>query len=290
MGNENDEVMDVILKELKNDITDEAERKELQAEEITEETDATETEETKETDSKEASEEKTEETENVEKTPQTKKYKIKYNGEDVELDVSDQDLVNHLQRSYDYETKINKLAEDRNLIAPYKRILETDWFKTKLEEGLRTGEIEKPAPVEKPSEEAIFEYNRKALDPDFDVIRKAMVDWALTLPEPMQWQLDNNYNVFNKEYDRVAKIIRKKKQEKPLNLNEKKKIDKIIAQKEDLKNKARVESSNTADAPETNSTKRVKDLQKILKHGPPSKKDEAAAELIFLKMYGNKNS
>ena len=229
-------------------------------------------------------EEKKEEAPTKEEVEALKVFKIKYAGEEKELKLTDDQLILQLQKAYDYDKKVAKLAEDRRDVEPFKHVLETDWFKQKLQEGIESGEISKPAEAPPPPEEAIFELERRKMDPDFENVREAMRNWALTLPVTMQHQLDSNVVVFNREYDRIAEKLRAPKTKAPLTLTPKdeKKVDKIIQTKEAAKQNARVEqpgstSEISADRARQN---RVRELKKQMKSGLHA--DEAAAEYLLL--------
>jgi len=216
------------------------------------------------------------------------KYKIKYNGEEKELELDEGELITKLQKAEDYDKKMAKLAEDRRLVEPFRNVIDTEWFKTKLAEGIESGEIEQPRQSEAPSEDAIFGLEKRKLDPDFSRVQEAMRNWAATLPVTMQVQLDSNVVVFNNEYDRIANILREKKQNKTLNLTERKAVDKIIANKEKSKASARLEGAGMeSEIPEGNvKARKLKDLKKIMKDGRPAQRDLAAAEYLLATAFG----
>jgi hypothetical protein len=219
-------------------------------------------------------------------------FKIKYAGEERELKLTQEQLIVKLQKAEDYDVKMAKLAEDRRQVEPFKHILDTPWFKGKLEEGLADGSIAKPAEVQPAPEEAIFDLERRKMDPDFENIREAMRTWALTLPAPMLYQLDNNVVVFNREYDRIAEKIRAPRHSPPLTLTKKdeKKVDKVIQAKEKAKDLGRIESAGSASELDPNKTKdeRVKELRRYMKKGGP-RQDEAAAAYLLLTAFSKDN-
>jgi len=217
--------------------------------------------------------------------PSLKVFKIKYAGEEKELKLTDEQIIQKLQKAEDYDKKMAKLAEDRRDVEPFKHILDTPWFKARLQEGLDSGEIAKPAEAPPPPEEAVFELERRKMDSDFEGIRAAMRTWAITLPATMQHQLDSNVVVFNREYDRIAEKLRAPRPTPQLNLTkaEEKKVDKVIQAKERAKEAGRVESpGNTSELdPGKAKDQRVKDLQRLMKKGGP-RQDEIAAEYLLL--------
>ena len=109
--------------------------------------------------------------------PSLQIFKIKYAGEDRELKLTQEQLINRLQKSEDYDTKIAKLAEDRREVEPFKQILETPKFKTFLEEGIADGSFSLPK-VQPPLDEDKFELERRKMDPDFPQIQEAMRNWV----------------------------------------------------------------------------------------------------------------
>jgi len=177
-----------------------------------------------------------------------------------------------------------RLAEDRRLVEPFRDVIDTEWFKEKLKEGVESGEIKQPRVIEHAPEDAIYELERRKLDPDFENVRAAMRSWSITLPPTMQVQLDSNVVVFNKEYDRIAGILREKRVNKPLTTLEKKKVDKIIEKKEAAKDLARTIDAGVGVEvnPGAAKDKRVRDLKRIMKDGRVGDRDSAAAEYLLL--------
>lgn len=228
---------------------------------------------------------KKEEAPTKEEVEALKVFKIKYAGEEKELKLTDEQIILNLQKAYDYDKKIAKLAEDRREVEPFKKILDTPWFKTKLEEGLASGEIEKPAEAPPPPEEAVFELERRKMDPDFENVREAMRNWAMTLPVTMQHQLDSNVVVFNREYDRVAAKLREPKTRPPLNLTpaQTKTVDKVIQAKERAKEAGRIEAPGSTSElnPDRARQTKVRDLKKAMKQGGRGS-DAAAAEFLLM--------
>ena len=216
-------------------------------------------------------------------------FKIKYEGVEKELKLTPEQLINRLQKAEDYDTKMARLAEDRRAVEPFKHVLDTPWFKQKLEEGLAAGEIERPAQVAPAAEEDVFELERRKMDPDFEGVRAAMRAWAITLPITMQFQLDNNVSLFNKEYDRVAAKLRAPRHTPPPNLTaaQTKVVDKVIERKEVAKSAARVESPGSAPeiTPDRAKANRVRELKKAMKDG--TKRDEAAAEFLLITQFSD---
>jgi hypothetical protein len=154
-----------------------------------------------------------------------------------------------------------------------------------LEEGLADGSISKAPEAPAAPEEAIFELERRKMDPDFEGVRAAMRSWAITLPVTMQHQLDNNVVIFNREYDRVAARLRAPRTQAPIVLTkvEEKKVDKVIQAKERAKESGRIEAPGAATElnPDQAKEHRLRELKREMKKGGP-RQDEIAAEYLLL--------
>lgn len=215
-------------------------------------------------------------------------FKIKYKGEEKELKLSAEQLVERLQLAEHYNINMSKLAEDRQEVEPFKHILDTPWFKSKLEEGLADGSITKPADAPPPSAEDAYELERRKTDPDFATIQKAMHDWAITQPATIYNAVNTNVAVFNKEYDRAAAKLRAPKNTPPLNLTPKqeKQVDKVIQAKEKAKDSARIESPGSTSEISADKLRqnKLKDLKKAMKAGGP-RSAEASAEYLLMTVF-----
>lgn len=228
--------------------------------------------------------------------PEKFNFKIKYRGEGKELSLTKDELIARLQMAEDYQIKTSELARERGEIEPYKPILKSPAFQEWLKEQVESGTFVPPKAAPEPARDAMYEYYRRKADPDFDVVQAELRAYSLALPPEAQAILDQDPNVFNREYDRIAQIVRGRKQTANPDPapDAKPKVDpeiteKILKSKEVLKDKGIVEKPGTA-PDETDDVKwkrREKDLVKALRESGGHDMD-LAAELLLHRGFAGK--
>ena len=211
--------------------------------------------------------------------PEKQKFKLKVQGEELEQELTQEQLVARLQMAEDYQRKTMALAEERRKIEPFLPIIEKPEFKQWLSDQVEAGAIEAPKTAQRPSDEDIIKYRIREQEPEFREIQRLMAEWAVTLPSYEADILATNHRVFNDTYDRFKTTYTAKKKEaepkppepQPQTLKiDPKDLERIIQAKEVQKEKAHVESPGGA-VPEVDPMKewrRVdRELRKAVREG-----------------------
>ena len=206
--------------------------------------------------------------------PEKYKFSLKVHGEQIEQELTREQLIAKLQLSEDYTKKTQALAEERKRIEPYLPIIDKPEFKEWLDTQVQIGAIEAPAQPPPPAPEDVMGYRLRAQDPEFQDIKDAMVEWAATLPQHEAGFIDNNHRVFNVTYDRFKAARGTKAQPVPTPAPATKAdpevIKKSIAAKEVAKASARVESPG-GQAPDVDPSREWKrtdrELQRAVRDG-----------------------
>jgi hypothetical protein len=114
-------------------------------------------------------------------------------------------------------------------------------------------------------------YRLRSRDPDFQTIREAMAEWAVTLPQYEANQLESNHRVFNQAYDRFKDAQAKNSPSPPSQkqVATKEVAEAVIAAKELRKDAARTEKAglHTDPDPEKPLQQRISILQKRSRAG-----------------------
>lgn len=183
--------------------------------------------------------------------PEKHKFKLKVQGEELEQELTQEQLVARLQMAEDYQRKTMALAEERRKIEPFLPIIEKPEFKQWLSDQVEAGAIEAPKTAPRPSDEDIIKYRIREQEPEFREIQHLMAEWAVTLPSYEADILATNHKVFNDTYDRFKATYQAKKLEAqpipppkepaPVRIDPKD-LERIIQSKEVSKAQAHVES------------------------------------------------
>lgn len=198
------------------------------------------------------------------KPPEKQKFKLKVHGEDIERELSPEEIVAKLQMAEDYHLKTSQLAEQRRKIEPFLPIIDKPVFKQIVDEMVSRGEIEAPQPTTPPSPEDVIGYRLRCAEPDFKEIQASVTEWATTLPVYEADILDKNHKAFNDAYDRfkglrASKIAPTVAPPAPSTAD----IEKSIAAKEVAKETARVEAP-TGTTPEVDPAREWKKIDRQL--------------------------
>ena len=178
------------------------------------------------------------------KIPEKQKYKLMVRGEMKEKEYSNDEIVARLQMAESYDLRNDELRKKHKEIEPFLHVFERPDFKEWLETKVQVGEITPPSPPPPPAGDEVVRYRLRTQDPEFSEIKSQMIAWAATLPDNEAEIINTNYRAFNEAYDHF-KATRQKPTgvvtTQPLIAEHKREIDKVIAQKEVVKQQARVE-------------------------------------------------
>ena len=179
------------------------------------------------------------------KAPEKLKFTLKVHGEQIERELTKEELTTRLQLAEDYTRKTQSLAEERKKIEPFLPIIEKPEFKEWLDTQVQLGTIEAPKAPPPPAPEDVVGYRLRTQEPDFKEIQSAMVEWAATLPQHEAGFINDNHRVFNEVYDRFKAAKGAKAQPKetpaPVAQADPELLKKAIAAKEVAKTVAKVE-------------------------------------------------
>ena len=180
------------------------------------------------------------------KEPEKLKFSLKVHGEEINRELTREEITARLQLAEDYTKKTQALAEDRKKIEPFLPIIEKQEFKDWLDTQVQIGAIEAPKAPPPPAPEDVMGYRMRTQDPDFNEIQSAMVEWSATIPQHEASFINENHRVFNDVFDRFKAARGTKAQPatpaKPAEKADQKLIEKAIALKEVAKANARVET------------------------------------------------
>ena len=193
-------------------------------------------------------------------TPGKQKFKLKVYGEELEKEFDQNELVATLQKGMASEKRFQEVAAKEREVEPFQHIVKSAKFKEWLDAQVQAGEIEAPAPPPKPEPEDIMGYRLRAKDPDFNVIREAMAEWAVTLPQYEASQLESNHRVFNMAYDRFKTAQSQNKPAAPPEkvVATKEVAEAVLAAKEQRKDTARSERAGLHTEADPNRAKQQK--------------------------------
>jgi hypothetical protein len=217
--------------------------------------------------------------------PERFKIKLKLRGEELEKEYTPDQLRAKLQMGEDYPLKTAEIAKERDWYKAHKNIFESkefsEWLSTQQAEGRF-----QPQPAKEQPKAEVYEYMRRTADSDFEEIRDEMRAYAAALPPDAQEILSSDYAIFNREYDRLAQVVRDRKQAKAAPAapaqptpEEKAALEKTIKEKERLKATAAVEKPGTAPM-EADDSAKLKKLQKELRARIRSGDEDASAEYL----------
>ena len=185
------------------------------------------------------------------KPPEKQKFKLKVQGEELERELTHEELVARLQMAEDYQLKTMRLAEERREIEPFMPVIRKPEFKQWLSDQVEAGVIETPKTAPPPSDDDIIRYRMREQEPDFKEVQRLMAEWASTLPSYEADILETNHKVFNEVYDRFKskRDLRIKEAtppppippQQPVRIDPKD-LEKIIQAKEVQKAQAQVEA------------------------------------------------
>jgi len=193
--------------------------------------------EPKEEEPEEEAETEEEEPEPIEPGPI--KLDLKYKGEEYSEELTPEQIAMKLQRLRFLDETQKETFERKKEIEPYWHLVKSDWFKSKLEEARETGEFEVPKPEPEPPDEVMFEIAKREGEEDYFEVLFELQNQAIRMPERAQRIIDSNPNVFLREYDRVAKEVRSRKESPPEKTEKKKTPPKDVEKKLELKESAK---------------------------------------------------
>lgn len=238
----------------------------------------------------EKQEEKPEETppKEPEKTePDKLKFKLKFRGEESEVELSPEQIANRLQILRSYQENEREFWDERKKVAPFAKIVESDGFKQWLRERREEGE-QVPEEQEPSREQETIEYElEKRRDPQ---IVSQLREWAIDNLTPKQFEiLNNNPDVYIKEYDRFVEEAKKAQEppEKPVQKVDPKVKEQILKSKEVVKERAAVEKPGVQREvdPQAADKRRIKFLEKMMREGNRGQQEDAAEELAYLTLF-----
>ena len=219
------------------------------------------------------------------------KFKLKVYGEELEKEFDQNELIATLQKGLASEKRFQEVAAKEREIEPFQHIVKSSQFKDWLDSQIQAGQIEAPAPPPKPEPEDIMGYRLRAKESDFQNIRTAMAEWAVTLPDYEARQLESNHRVFNMAYDRF-KAAQGQTQPSSTAPNKvvatKEVAEAVLATKEQRKDSARAVSSGTHVDSDPNKAKqqRIAQLQKRSRTGDLNASVELARLLFSEELTG----
>jgi hypothetical protein len=199
------------------------------------------------------------------------KFKLKVYGEELEKEFDHTELVSTLQKGLAAEKRFQEVAAKEREVEPFQHIIKSAPFKEWLDAQVQTGQLEAPAPPPKPEPEDIMGYRLRSRDPEFQTIREAMGEWAVTLPQYEASQLESNHRVFNQAYDRFKEAQAKNSPSLPpqKSVATKEVAEAVLATKELRKDAARTEKAGLHTDPDPNKPRqqRIALLQKRSRQG-----------------------
>jgi len=208
------------------------------------------------------------------KPPERLKFTLKVHGEQIERELTKEELTAKLQLAEDYTKKTQSLAEERRKIEPFLPIIEKPEFREWLDSQVQLGVIEAPKPPSPPAPEDVMGYRMRTQEPDFQEIQSAMVEWAATLPQHEAGFINDNHRVFNEVYDRFKTARTAKAQPLPTPAApvqaDPKILERAIAAKEVAKANAKVEppGGQQEEADPRREWKRIdRELQRAVRSG-----------------------
>ena len=145
------------------------------------------------------------------KDPQKLKFKLKFRGDEQEVEYDPDQIQVRLTKLRAFEENEKQFWEKRKEVEPYAHIVKTDWFKEKLREAYESGDLERPPQPAAIPPVVQYEIVKRQAEPDYPEILNALQAYALQLPQEAMQLIDANAEVFLTEYDRIAKEVRAKK-------------------------------------------------------------------------------
>ena len=212
------------------------------------------------------------------KIPEKQKYQLKIRGEMQEKEYSKDEIVARLQMAESYGIRNDELREKHKKIEPFLHVFERPDFKEWLESKVAVGDITAPAETIQPSNADVIRYRLRAQEPEFQEIRNQMSEWAATLPDQEADILNSDHKAFVDAYDHFKNMRKAPVAAPPPSapvLIPKKEVEKAIANKEVIKQQARVEPPGGATPLEEEDPKRAwekedRRLQKAVRSGERS--------------------
>ena len=193
------------------------------------------------------------------KIPEKLKFNIKVRGEFQEKEYTPDEIIARLQMAESYGIRNDELREKHKKIEPFLHVFERPDFKDWLESKVAVGDIP-PAPTSStPANEDVIRYRLRAEDPEFQEIRAKMAEWAATLPDQEADILNTSHKAFVDAYDHFKSTRKAPASAVPPTpvVVPKKEVEKAIANKEVIKQQARVESPGGAAPVEDEDPKRA---------------------------------
>lgn len=238
----------------------------------------------------EAEEEEAQE-EPEEKEPDKFKFTVEVRGEKREVELTREQIANRLQLLRQRQEDEREFYSQKKRLSAFEKIAESDAFKDWIKERKEAGEEIPQEPVKSFDQEALEYEIAKRRDPQ---VLAQLQEWALdTLTREQIEILDTNPTVFMKEYDSIASQIKAKAEVKPEPKKEpvdKKVKEKILKSKEVEKQRAAVEkpqASRTEPPADVARKKRIKHLERVMKHGNKGQSEDAALEYARMMYFPN---